>query len=272
MPKPHNPVVLNDLRQALDGFSSECIVYWLRSGSYCVSQVDKVNPVSLQDVIVVAVRDGRGSKAALPCRMVADSAVEGQDEIQPHNPPTPDNDLPLNPRPTNFESRESRLDPQLTHFPTFACQEDCDIIAATAAKLESTGFYWGPLGVEDAHRMLREAPLGSFLIRDSRQKGVFFTLSYHAKSGPVSVRVLYSDRKFSLACNRITFPTLFALLENFSNSPKKTLKVPYRRWNPTLQELCRKRVMELCGGASNIQELPVTHIAREFLLEFPYKL
>lgn len=230
---------------------------------------------------MVAVRDGRGSEAALPCRMVADSAVEGHDKIQPQSPPLPDNDLPLDPRPTNFESRlqrrslpalEHRPAPQLTHFPTFACQEDCDIIAATAAKLERSGFYWGPLGVEDAHRMLREAPLGSFLIRDSRQKGVFFTLSYHAKSGPVSVRVLYSGRKFSLACNQSTFPTLFDLLEHYSSSPKKSLKVPCRRWKPTLQELCRKRVIELCGGASNIQELPVTHIAREFLLEFPYKL
>lgn len=234
---------------------------------------------------MVAVRDGRGSEAALPCRMVADSAVEGNDRVQTHRPPSPDNDLPADPHRTNFDSQHQRrslpaLEPrssasrpsQLTHFPTFACQEDCDIIAATAAKLERSGFYWGPLGVEDAHRMLREAPLGSFLIRDSRQKDVFFTLSYHAKSGPVSVRVIYSGGKFSLACNQSTFPTLFALLEHYSSSPKKSLKVPCRRWKPTLQELCRKRVMELCGGASNIQELPITHIAQEFLLQFPYKL
>lgn len=234
---------------------------------------------------MVAVRDGRGSEAALPCRMVADSAVEGSNQIQLHSPPSPDNDRPADPHRTDSDSQLQRrslpaLEPrspqlkpsQRTHFPTFACQEDCDIITATAAKLERSGFYWGPLGVEDAHRMLREAPLGSFLIRDSRQKDVFFTLSYHGKSGPVSVRVIYSGGKFSLACNQSTFPTLFALLEHYSSSPKKSLKVPCRRWKPTLQELCRKRVMELCGGASHIHELPVTHVAQEFLLQFPYKL
>lgn len=252
---------------------------------YWRARVDEADLVSLQDVIVVVVRDGRGSEAALPCRMVADSAVEGN-EIQQRSPPSPDDDdLPADPHRTDFDSRlqarclpalEPRSSPpklsQRTHFPTFACQEDCNIITATAAKLERSGFYWGPLGVEDAHRMLREAPLGSFLIRDSRQKDVFFTLSYHAKGGPVSVRVTYSEGKFSLACNKNTFPTLFALLEYYSSSPKKSLKVPCRRWKPTLQELCRKRVMELCGGASHIQELPVTHIAQEFLLQFPYKL
>lgn len=160
----------------------------------------------------------------------------------------------------------------LTHFPTFSSKEDCKIITDTASKLERSGFYWGPLGVEDAHRMLRDAPLGSFLIRDSRQKDVFFTLSYHAKSGPVSVRIDYKRQKFSLAGNERSFGTLFALLEHYISSPKKSLSVPYRKWEPTLQELCRKRVMELCGGGSKVSEMPLTHVVQDFLLEFPYKL
>ncbi|KAI3359300.1 hypothetical protein L3Q82_002815 [Scortum barcoo] len=160
----------------------------------------------------------------------------------------------------------------LTHFPTFSSKEDCRIITDTAAKLERSGFYWGPLGVEDAHRMLRDAPLGSFLIRDSRQKDIFFTLSYNAKDGPVSVRIAYKQQEFSLAGNKHTFKTLFALLEHYINSPKKSLSVPYRKWEPTLQELCRKRVMELCGGPSKVSELPLTHVVQDFLLEFPYKL
>lgn len=160
----------------------------------------------------------------------------------------------------------------LTHFPTFSSKEDCKIITDTAAKLERSGFYWGPLGVEDAHRMLRDAPLGSFLIRDSRQKDVFFTLSYHAKSGPVSVRIDYKQQKFSLAGNERCFPTLFALLEYYVNSPKKSLSVPYRKWKPTLQELCRKRILEQYGGESGISNLPLTRVVQDFLLEFPFKL
>uniref|UniRef100_A0A8D3A762 Suppressor of cytokine signaling 1a n=1 Tax=Scophthalmus maximus TaxID=52904 RepID=A0A8D3A762_SCOMX len=178
--------------------------------------------------------------------MVADSTVEGHDK-------------------THLSSSASSSSPRivpvpsvyLTHFPTFSCKEDCKIITDTAAKLERCGFYWGPLGVEDAHRMLRDAPLGSFLIRDSRQKDVFFTLSYHAKSGPVSVRIDYKQQKFSL---------------HYINSPKKSLSAPYRKWEPTLQELCRKRIMDLCNGASLVPQLPVTHVVQNFLLEFPYKL
>ncbi|KAM9843116.1 suppressor of cytokine signaling 1a [Aulostomus maculatus] len=188
----------------------------------------------------------------------------------------------LTPHGTGFEQLQRRAAPDpnlrlvpsvyLTHFPIFSCKEDCKIITDTASKLERSGFYWGPLGVEDAHRMLRDAPLGSFLIRDSRQKDVFFTLSYHAKSGPVSVRIEYKQQKFSLAGNERTFPALFTLLEHYINSPKKSLRIPYRKWEPTLQERCRKRIVELCGGVSRVSELPLTHVVQDFLLEFPYKL
>ena len=160
----------------------------------------------------------------------------------------------------------------VTHFPTFSCQEDCDIITDTVLKLERCGFYWGPLGVEEAHRMLRDAPLGSYLIRDSRQKDIFFTLSYHAKSGPVSVRITFSRQKFALAGNERTFPTLFALLDYYASSPQRSLSAPYRKWQPTLQELCRKRIIGLTRGGSQISELPVTRVAQDFLLEFPYRL
>ncbi|KAK7939870.1 hypothetical protein WMY93_003196 [Mugilogobius chulae] len=160
----------------------------------------------------------------------------------------------------------------LTHFPVFSCKQDCDIITDTASKLERSGFYWGPLGVEEAHRLLKDAPLGSFLIRDSRQKDVFFTLSYHSKSGPASVRILYKKHKFSLSGNERSFPSLFALLEHYISSPKKSLSVPYRKWEPTLQEICRKRVLELSGGIDHISELPITTVAKDFLQEFPYKL
>lgn len=243
----------------------------------------------------MVVRNGRGSEAALPCRMVADSTVEGHDKIHLSSSSSASSSssssslsssLARHGQAVSSQSTEQPQhrvqapDPRLrsasvpyrTHFPTFSSQVDCDIITDTASKLEQSSFYWGPLGVEDAHRMLRKAPLGSFLIRDSRQKDVFFTLSYHDKSGPVSVRISYTRQKFSLAGNERSFPTLFALLEYYISSPKKSLSVPYRKWQPTLQELCRKRIMELCGGGGNIAELPITHVAQDFLLEFPYKL
>lgn len=159
-----------------------------------------------------------------------------------------------------------------THLPSFVSKKDCDIITETAKQLEHSGFYWGAIGVEEAHRKLKDAPIGSFLIRDSQKKDVFFTLSYHAKGGPVSVRIDYKQQKFSLAGNDRSFHTIFALLEHYISSPKRSLRVPYRKHEPSLQELSRKRVMELCNGKDKIAELPVTHTAQSFLFEFPYRL
>ncbi|XP_038136224.1 suppressor of cytokine signaling 1a [Cyprinodon tularosa] len=220
--------------------------------------------------------------------MVADSTVEGHERTAlPSASPAPSSSPSVSSASANRKQSEqlqrqacpnpslksaSARSVYLTHFRTFTSKEDCSLITDTATKLERSGFYWGPLGVEEAHCMLRNAPLGSFLIRDSRQKDVFFTLSYHDKKGPVSVRIDYKRQRFSLAGNERSFPTLFALLEHYMNSPKKSLTVPYRKWEPTLQELCRKRIMEVCGGKGGIPELPVTHVVKDFLLEFPYKL
>ncbi|KAM9785192.1 suppressor of cytokine signaling 1a [Syngnathus typhle] len=206
--------------------------------------------------------------------MVANSAVDGKHHLSGSSSSESAELAQLQSRVVPKPKQKSASTPckYLTHFPTFKCMEDCRIITDTAARLELSGFYWGPLGVEEAHRMLKDAPLGSYLIRDSRQKDVFFTLSYQAKTGPVSVRLDYKRQKFSLSGNERTFPSLFALLEHYTNSPKKSLRVPYRKWEPTLQELCRKRIMELCGGGTQVSELPLTNVAQGFLLEFPYKL
>ncbi|KAM9780498.1 suppressor of cytokine signaling 1a [Neosynchiropus ocellatus] len=213
---------------------------------------------------VVVVRNGRQSDASLPYRMVANSSVKDHDkttlslkgvESNQHQAP-------------NFRSLSCRFP---THFRTFSSKEDCRIITETTYRLERCGFYWGPLGVEEAHSILRSTPLGSYLIRDSRQKDVFFTLSYHAKSGPASVRIEYKQQKFSLAGNKRAFQTLFDLLEYYSTS-KKSLVAPCRKWKPTLQELCRRRIMEVCAGKNDIPQLPITLVVQNFLMEFPYKL
>eukprot|EP00063_Salmo_salar_P068050 XP_014042885.1 PREDICTED: suppressor of cytokine signaling 1-like [Salmo salar] len=165
------------------------------------------------------------------------------------------------------------LDPVPTHFPPFRCQVDFLIITRTASMLERSGFYWGPLGVEEAHSRLKDVATGTFLIRDSRQKDVFFTLSYRADGGPVSVRIIYKGQRFSLAGSEHSFPCLFLLLEHYINSSKKSLTVPYRKQRPTLQELCRKQVVESCSGdVERVARVPVNPVLKHFLLEFPYSI
>lgn len=138
--------------------------------------------------------------------------------------------------------------------------------------LERSGFYWGPLTVEEAHSRLRNVAVGTFLIRDSRQKDVFFTLSYRAAKEPVSVRIIYKRQGFSLAGSERVFACLFTLLEHYITSPKKCLSIPYRKQRPTLQELCRKRIVELCGSGEKVDQIPLNPVLKNFLLEFPYRI
>ncbi len=98
-----------------------------------------------------------------------------------------------------------------THFHPFRDQRECDLITQAVEYLNHSGFYWGPLEVDEAHTRLAKLPLGTFLIRDSMQANVFFTLSYRAPEGPTSVRLLLKDGGFSLAGSKHTLAFLACL-------------------------------------------------------------
>ncbi|KAJ8387093.1 hypothetical protein AAFF_G00160330 [Aldrovandia affinis] len=151
-------------------------------------------------------------------------------------------------------------------------ERDFRLIATTSAMLEDSGFYWGPMTVEDAHARLRGEPTGTFLIRDSRRQDFFFTLSYRSASGPVSVRIAFQGSRFGLAGGRLTFESLFALLEHYAASPKRSLTAAYRKSRlRSLQELCRQRIVETWGAAM-IERIPVNAVLKDFLRSFPFRL
>ncbi|XP_035253039.1 suppressor of cytokine signaling 1a [Anguilla anguilla] len=180
-------------------------------------------------------------------------------QVRPHPRALP----PPLPRPQNPECP--------THFRPFRNEKDFRLITATSTMLETSGFYWGPMAVEEAHARLKGEPLGTFLVRDSRQKDVFFTLSYRSSSGPVSIRIIFQGSRFSLTGSKETFDSLFKLLEHYS-SPRKSLTRPYRKVRlRSLQELCRQRIVETWGG-ERIHSIPVNPILKDFLLSFPFRL
>ncbi|KAJ8251288.1 hypothetical protein GJAV_G00219730 [Gymnothorax javanicus] len=208
--------------------------------------------------------------------MVAQGSVEGsasaahtESNHQPANPLPrcqafpPPQALPP-PHPENLDCP--------THFPPFKNGKDFRIITATTAMLETSGFYWGPMAVEEAHALLQEEPLGTFLVRDSRQKNVFFSLSYRSSSGPVSIRINFQGSRFSFSGSKESFDSLFKLLEHYTSTPRRTLTRPYRKVRPrSLQELCRQAIVETWGG-EKIQSIPVNPILKNFLLSFPFRL
>lgn len=163
------------------------------------------------------------------------------------------------------------LDPQ-THFRPFRDVEERSLVASVTHFLMNSGFYWGPLDVDEAHARLACLPVGTFLIRDSMQTDVFFTLSYRSQEGPTSVRVLLKGNGFSLDGSKHTFPCLFELLRFYMTPPKRSLKQPYRGSEPQkLQELCRRAVVK-SYGKENLNQLPVSTVLKDFLQLYPFSI
>ncbi|XP_016401124.1 suppressor of cytokine signaling 1-like [Sinocyclocheilus rhinocerous] len=201
--------------------------------------------------------------------MVAHSSVEGNQGTEEHQARTeasPEVSQSQRPRPSQLAAVIQ------THFRPFNYARDFKTIAKTTSMLEESGFYWGPMTVEEAHQKLKKEPVGTFLIRDSCQSDVFFTLSYTAQNGPVSIRITFKNSKFSLTGSKQSFDCLFKLLELYISSPKKGLVRPYRK-EPvqSLQQLCRRRIIETCGG-KDIDRIPVHPILKDFLHAFPHPL
>lgn len=157
-----------------------------------------------------------------------------------------------------------------THLRPFSSAAEYKLVKRTYHQLQHSGYYWGSMTMEEAHNILTKAPLGTFLIRDSGQSDVFFTLSYQSDDGPTSVRVQLNNLLFSLHGSHRTFPSLFALLTYYTGSSCK-LTVPYRRQRPErLKQMCRRALTRACG-AENMSTLPgLSSQDRDYVLAYPH--
>ncbi|XP_076004280.1 suppressor of cytokine signaling 1-like [Genypterus blacodes] len=157
-----------------------------------------------------------------------------------------------------------------THLRTFRSEEEHMLVKRTHQQLLHSGYYWGSMTMEKAHDKLTHTPTGTFLIRDSGQPDVFFTLSYQSSDGPTSVRVMLNKQQFSLHGSHKTFASLFTLL-SFYCGPSCKLTVPLRKQKPELlKQLCRRAVVRT-HGAENVNTLPglSTHM-KDYVQTYPY--
>ncbi|KAF5918398.1 hypothetical protein HPG69_011839 [Diceros bicornis minor] len=162
--------------------------------------------------------------------------------------------------------------PGETHFRTFRSHAEYRRITRASALLDACGFYWGPLSVHGAHERLRAEPVGTFLVRDSRQRNCFFALSVKMASGPTSIRVHFQAGRFHLDGSRESFDCLFELLEHYVAAPRRMLGAPLRqrRVRP-LQELCRQRIVATVGR-ENLARIPLNPVLRDYLSSFPFQI
>lgn len=160
-----------------------------------------------------------------------------------------------------------------THLRPFSSPEQYRLVKQTFLQLQHSGYYWGALTMEAAHAMLSDAPLGTFLIRDSVQPDVFFTLSYRSNDAPTSVRVLLNkDLFFSLHGSHKTFPSLFALLAHYTG-PSCKLTAPHRKERPErLMHMCRRALVR-AYGADSIRTVPgLSAENKNYIYLYPYSI
>nr|XP_032834399.1 suppressor of cytokine signaling 3-like [Petromyzon marinus] len=93
--------------------------------------------------------------------------------------------------------------------------------------LEESGFYWGHLSSTEAAAALLGKPVGTFLVRDSRHGGHFFSLSAVTERGPTSVRVQFRAGTFALdtaqeaAHSAPHFGSLMELIEHYMGESRR---------------------------------------------------
>ncbi|KAM4750304.1 suppressor of cytokine signaling 1-like [Anableps anableps] len=174
------------------------------------------------------------------------------------------------PEPWRLVKTGADADSLPTHIRPFTSSSEYRLVKLTYLQLQQSGYYWGPMTMEEAHQRLVHSPLGTFLLRDSGQPDVFFTLSYQSEDGPTSVRVQLNNLLFSLHGSQKTFASLFALLAFYTSSPCK-LTEPYRKQRPErLKQMCRRAVIRTHGAESICTLRGLSPDVKAYVCAYPY--
>lgn len=193
----------------------------------------------------------------------------------------------------------------------------CAVINATVSsldttikKLEKSGFYWGAISGIKAKALLRDQPVGKFLVRDSSDSRHLFTITLVTATGITNVRIVLCEGLFSLdkkdtyttKRNREEFQhrctprfdcvvkmVFYYMLvtrkilqgdhqQGASETLENTGTAKFLLWSPlykevsSLQHLCRKALNNqlLANGVKDLPAVP--HTVKLYLSQYPYPI
>ncbi|KAI5213140.1 Suppressor Of Cytokine Signaling 2 [Manis pentadactyla] len=162
-------------------------------------------------------------------------------------------------------------------------------LAKALRELSQTGWYWGSMTVNEAKEKLKEAPEGTFLIRDSSHSDYLLTISVKTSAGPTNLRIEYQDGKFrldSIICVKSKlkqFDSVVHLIDYYVQmcKDKRTgpeaprngtvhlyLTKPLYTSAPALQHLCRLTINKCTG---TIWGLPLPTRLKDYLEEYKFQ-
>nr|XP_012630723.1 suppressor of cytokine signaling 2 isoform X2 [Microcebus murinus] len=192
-----------------------------------------------------------------------------------------------------LESSGNGADGTRSQWGTAGSAEEPSPEAARLAKalreLGQTGWYWGSMTVNEAKEKLKEAPEGTFLIRDSSHSDYLLTISVKTSAGPTNLRIEYQDGKFrldSIICVKSKlkqFDSVVHLIDYYVQmcKDKRTgpeaprngtvhlyLTKPLYTSAPPLQHLCRLTINKCTG---TIWGLPLPTRLKDYLEEYKFQ-
>ncbi|NIG60797.1 suppressor of cytokine signaling [Pontoporia blainvillei] len=163
-------------------------------------------------------------------------------------------------------------------------------LSLSGRKRQIAGWYWGSMTVNEAKEKLKEAPEGTFLIRDSSHSDYLLTISVKTSAGPTNLRIEYQDGKFrldSIICVKSKlkqFDSVVHLIDYYVQmcKDKRTgpeaprngtvhlyLTKPLYTSAPPLQHLCRLTINKCTG---TIWGLPLPTRLKDYLEEYKFQV
>lgn len=174
---------------------------------------------------------------------------------------------------------------------------DEEVLSKTFDRLNVSGFYFGRLSFDDAKRLLRCCSVGTFLLRDSSDERLPFSLSVQTQRGVTSIRIICESGLFRLDSEQEqihlmpTFDCVIQLIQLYVDQSTNNgaqsnfvllqmngqrdvpvlLRRPLERRPSTLSHLCRKRINGTIGSNS-VNRLPLIPSLKVFLTDYPFDI
>ncbi|XP_028934570.2 suppressor of cytokine signaling 2 isoform X1 [Ornithorhynchus anatinus] len=234
----------------------------------------------------------QGLQPAFPGKAAARGTAwsEGPGRTGPPPPPPPGRPPGLPPGPMTLRCPQPRAGSDGSEGAADEQPPEPPGLAKAMRELTHTGWYWGNMTVNEAKEKLKDAPEGTFLIRDSSHSDYLLTISVKTSAGPTNLRIEYQDGKFrldSIICikSRLKqFDSVAHLIEYYvrmckdkrtgSETPRNGtvhlyLTKPLYTSTPSLQHLCRLTINKC---TSKIWELPLPTRLKDYLKEYQYQV
>lgn len=178
-------------------------------------------------------------------------------------------------------------------FNTYLMEKDVTYLSDVKKLLLSTGWYHEGMTWQESEKLLKDSPVGSWLMRDSSDSRYSFAVSVQTKRGPTSVRVHYLQGRFRLdaeprlALAMPLFRCPIKMIEYYVDYSKRIDEKKNQVWidysgeiyshiymtKPFLKEVTSlSHLARLKVNACNLPKNHLPVIIRKYLAEYPYSV